>query len=102
MPYTVRQRFCLYLEGRYRVPRRDVDSGSCPKCGTRFIAAPCRWCKGTGQSLLSFKCRDCGGTGKEMVCPNFLSHLALLNLAPSFRIIAEQLERIDRQTHGWA
>jgi hypothetical protein len=26
----------------------------------------------------------------------------LLNLAPGFRIMAEQLERNDRQTHGWA
>lgn len=83
--------------------RHDIakDSGSCPKCGTRFIAAPCRWRKGTGQSPLFFKCRDCGGTGKKMVCPNFLSHLELLKLAPSFRIIAEQLERNEGQTHGW-
>jgi RecJ-like exonuclease len=59
------------------MPRRDVatDNDSCPECGARFIAAPCRLCKGTGQFLLLFKCRDCGGAGKKLVCPNFLSHL---------------------------
>jgi RecJ-like exonuclease len=59
------------------MPMRDVarDSDSCRECGARFITAPCRLCKGTGQSLLFFKCRECGGAGKKMVCPNFLSHL---------------------------
>jgi RecJ-like exonuclease len=59
------------------MPRPDVarDSDSCPECRARFIAAPCRLCKGTGQSLLFFRCKDCGGTGKKTVCPNFLSHL---------------------------
>jgi RecJ-like exonuclease len=58
------------------MPRHGAkDNDCCPECGARFIAAPCRLCKGTGQSLLLFKCRGCGGTGKKMVCPNFLSHL---------------------------
>jgi DnaJ-class molecular chaperone len=59
------------------MPRLDVatDSDSCPECGARFIVAPCRSCKGKGQTLLFLKCKDCGGIGKKMVCPNFLSHL---------------------------
>ena len=57
--------------------RHDVptDSDSCRKCGSPFIVAPCRLCKGTGQSLLFLKCKNCVGTGKKIVCPNFLSHL---------------------------
>jgi RecJ-like exonuclease len=59
------------------MPRRDVatDTDSCPECGSRFIVAPCRLCKGTGQSLLFMKCKECGGAGKKMVSRNFLSHL---------------------------
>ena len=66
------------------MPRPDVarDSDSCPECRARFIAAPCRLCKGTGQSLLFFRCKDCGGTGKKTVCPNFLSHLRAARSEP--------------------
>jgi RecJ-like exonuclease len=59
------------------MPRFDVatDTDSCPECGARFIVAPCRSCKGKGQTRLFLKCKDCDGIGKKMVCPNFLSHL---------------------------
>jgi XFP-like protein len=42
--------------------RFDVatDSDSCPECGARFMVAPCRSCKGKGQTLLFLKCKDCG------------------------------------------
>jgi hypothetical protein len=37
--------------------RFDVatDSDSCPECGARFMVAPCRSCKGKGQTLLFFE-----------------------------------------------
>src|SRR5262249_34553330 len=37
--------------------------------GARLIVAPCRSCKGKGQTLLFLKCKDCDGIGKKMVCP---------------------------------
>jgi len=59
------------------MPRFDVatNTDSCPECGAPFIVAPCRSCKGKGQTLLFLKCKDCDGMGKKTVCPNFLSHL---------------------------
>src|SRR2546430_14437151 len=59
---------CLPSMGDIAMPRHNVatDTDSCPECGSRFIVAPCRLCKGTGQSLLFLKCKNCAGTGKKM------------------------------------
>jgi len=58
-------------------------TGSCPDCGTRVIAAPCRTCSGTGRSLGLFRCRGCNGEGEKTVCPNFLTHMRAQFASPS-------------------
>jgi len=45
---------CLPQIGEMPMPRRDAATHKecCPECGARVFAAPCRLCKGTGQSIV--------------------------------------------------
>src|SRR5262252_2614225 len=64
------------------MPRFDVatNTDSCPECGAPFIVAPCRSCKGKGQTLWFLKCKDCDGIGKKRCARiSFLSYVPNLD-----------------------